>query len=109
MPQHDAVILGHAIVDVLAPATDEEVAALGLAKGTMALIDGEAAETIYAAIRPEAQVSGGSAANTAVVLASFGGSARFVGRVAPDGLGQVFADDIEAAGVAFDHSPAAAL
>jgi sugar/nucleoside kinase (ribokinase family) len=98
-----AVLLGHAIVDVLARATDEEVAALDLHKGTMALTDGEAAERIYAAIRPEAHVSGGSAANSAACLASFGCDARFLGRVAADPLGEVFATDIRAAGVAFDN------
>lgn len=103
MPKASAVILGHAIVDVLATVTDEEIAGLGLAKGTMELVDDEAAERIYAAIRPQTQVSGGSAANTAVCLASFGGSARFVGRVAADRLGRVFADDIRAAGVTFEN------
>lgn len=98
-----AVLLGHAIVDVLARTSDEEVAALGLDKGTMALTDGDEAERIYAAIRPEGHASGGSAANTAVCLVSFGGSARFVGRVAADALGRIFEADIRAAGVAFDN------
>jgi sugar/nucleoside kinase (ribokinase family) len=97
-----AVILGHAIVDVLAQCEDREVADLGLVKGTMELIDGERAEHIYEAINPEAQVSGGSAANTSVCFTSFGGRARFVGRVADDRLGKVFEEDIRAAGVDFD-------
>lgn len=97
-----AVIMGHALVDVLAPVTDDEVVSLGLQKGTMELVDADAAKAILSVVTPEARTSGGSAANTAVCLAAFGGSARFVGRVADDDLGLAFAEDIRAAGVAFD-------
>jgi sugar/nucleoside kinase (ribokinase family) len=100
------VALGHAIVDVLATTDDAEVGALGLEKGTMALVDGERAEELYAAIRPHTQMSGGSAANTAACLASLGEAVRFVGKVADDPLGKVFAEDIRAAGVVFDTPPA---
>jgi sugar/nucleoside kinase (ribokinase family) len=50
---------------------------------------------------PAIEISGGSAANTAVGLVSFGRGAAFVGKVADDQLGAVFAHDIRAAGVAF--------
>jgi sugar/nucleoside kinase (ribokinase family) len=98
----DVVTVGHAIVDVLAPTADESVAALGLAKGTMTLVDDPAAQRIYNSLGPSTPVSGGSAANTAVGLASLGASAAFVGKVRDDELGDVFAGDIRAAGVAFD-------
>lgn len=100
------VALGHAIVDVLATTDDTEVAALGLEKGTMALVDGERAEALYAAVQPHSRMSGGSAANTAACLASLGESVRFVGKVADDELGKIFAEDIRAAGVAYDTPPA---
>ncbi len=96
------VALGHAIVDVLAMTDDRTVRDLGLEKGTMALVEGARAEQLYAAMTPEAHVSGGSAANTAACLASLGGSVRFVGKVAADDLGRVFTDDIRAAGVLYD-------
>jgi adenosine kinase len=50
--------------------------------------------------------SGGSAANTIVGVASFGARAAFVGKVKDDELGQAFAHDIRAAGVAFETPPA---
>jgi sugar/nucleoside kinase (ribokinase family) len=96
------VTLGHAIVDVLARCDDDEIRNFGLEKGTMALVEGRRAEELYEAIVPEVEVSGGSAANTASALASLGARVRFVGRVAGDGLGRVFTEDIRSAGVDFD-------
>ena len=55
---------------------------------------------------PAVESSGGSAANTIVGVASFGARAAFVGKVKDDPLGNVFAHDIRAAGVAFDTPPA---
>jgi sugar/nucleoside kinase (ribokinase family) len=52
------------------------------------------------------EISGGSAANTIVGVAGFGARAAFVGKVRDDQLGQAFAHDIRAAGVAFDTPPA---
>src|SRR5690606_6490578 len=45
------------------------------------------------------QISGGSAANTAAGVAALGGRAAFVGKVADDPLGDVFADDLRRIGV----------
>ena len=73
----EVVTLGHAIVDVLAPSDDDLVAGFGLEKGTMTLDRRRQAETIYAALGPATEVSGGSAANTAACLASLGGSVQF--------------------------------
>ena len=102
------VAVGHAIVDVLASCEDAEVAGLGLAKGTMTLIDDGRAEAIYSAMGPAIEASGGSAANTAASLASLGAHVAFVGKVAEDGLGKVFAHDIRSIGVRFDVAPAPA-
>lgn len=99
------VSLGHAIVDVLARVDDREVTRLGLQKGTMALVDGERAGSLYSSITPDAHASGGSAANTAACLASLGAGVRFVGKVADDELGKVFTEDIRAAGVDYDTPP----
>jgi sugar/nucleoside kinase (ribokinase family) len=77
-----------------------------MVKGTMALIDTERAETLYAAMNPAVEISGGSCANTMVGLASFGSAAAFIGRVRTDQLGEVYAHDLRAAGVQFDTPPA---
>ncbi len=94
-----------AIVDVLAHAEDTFLESHAMIKGSMDLIDTERALSVYAAMPPAIEVSGGSAANTAAGLASFGGAVAFVGKVAEDELGAVFAHDIRAAGVAFDIEP----
>jgi sugar/nucleoside kinase (ribokinase family) len=98
----EVVTVGHAIVDLLVPTEDRVVAELGLAKGTMTLVDDETSERITAALGPTTAVSGGSAANTAAGLASLGASVAFVGKVRDDELGQAFIRDIRAAGVRFD-------
>jgi sugar/nucleoside kinase (ribokinase family) len=97
----EVVTVGHAIVDVLAPSEDSLVAGFGLDKGTMTLVDYGQAEKIYASLGPATEVSGGSAANTAACLASFGASVVFIGKVRDDTLGHVFTHDIRAAGVRY--------
>jgi sugar/nucleoside kinase (ribokinase family) len=104
----EVVSVGHAIVDVLANCEDDQVAALGLEKGTMTLVDDDQAAKIYAGLGPAIEASGGSAANTAACLASLGASVRFIGKIADDGLGRVFTHDIRSAGVRFDSRPAPA-
>ncbi len=104
-PELDVVAVGHAIVDVLAGADDATVEALGLAKGTMALVEADRADALYASMGPAVEVSGGSAANTAAGVASFGGTAAFVGKVADDQFGAVFSHDIRAVGVQFTTPP----
>lgn len=103
----DVVCVGMAIVDVLAHAEDAFLETHAMIKGSMDLIDTERALAVYADMPPAVEVSGGSAANTAAGVASFGGSVAFVGKVAADELGAVFAHDIRAAGVAFDIEPLA--
>ncbi len=94
--------MGNALVDVLASSTDEQVAALGLTKGTMTLADSERSAAVYEALGDTVEASGGSAANTVAGVAALGGRCAFIGRVADDLLGRSFLHDIRALGVAFD-------
>ena len=103
-PRFDVLGIGNAIVDVIARTDDDFLVRQGMRKGAMALIDEERADAIYDAMGPAVEVSGGSAANTIVGVASFGARAAFVGKVKDDELGRVFAHDIRAAGVAFDDA-----
>jgi sugar/nucleoside kinase (ribokinase family) len=103
---YDVLGIGNAIVDIIARADDEFLVRHGMRKGAMALIDEPRAQAIYDAMGPAVEISGGSAANTIVGLASFGARAAFVGKVKHDVLGGVFTHDIRAAGVAFDTRPA---
>jgi sugar/nucleoside kinase (ribokinase family) len=75
----------------------------------MTLLDAAGSARLYAAldkIGSPQLISGGSAANTAVGVAAFGGSANFIGRVHDDDLGAAFRRDIKSAGVGFDQPPA---
>jgi sugar/nucleoside kinase (ribokinase family) len=103
--RYDVIGIGNAIVDVLARAEDDFLVRHGMAKGSMALIDEARAEAIYAAMGPAIEISGGSAANTIVGVASFGGKAAFIGTVKDDTLGGVFTHDIRAAHVSFSTPP----
>lgn len=100
--RHDVLAVGNAIVDVLAHADDAFLDDHGMVKGSMALVDDAVAHALYDDMGPAVEISGGSAANTAAGIASLGGRAAFVGKIADDQLGEVFAHDIRAAGVAFE-------
>jgi sugar/nucleoside kinase (ribokinase family) len=104
--RYDVLGIGNAIVDVIARTDDDFLVAHGMHKGTMALIDQARAEKIYQAMGLAVESSGGSAANTIVGVASFGGRAAFVGKVKDDDLGRAFTHDIRAARVGFDTKPA---
>lgn len=107
LPTLDILGIGNAIVDVLAPTDDAFLAGRGLPKGGMQLIDTTQAEALYAAMPAGVESSGGSAANTCAVAAALGAKVGFLGKVAADQLGQVFAHDIKAAGVHFPTAPLA--
>ena len=77
----DVLGIGNAIVDVLARTDDAFLIKQGMHKGGMALIDEPRAATIYDVMGPAIEVSGGSAANTIVGVASLGARAAFVGKV----------------------------
>ena len=91
--------LGNSLVDILAHADDAYLEAQDMAKGAMTLIDEDRAEALYAARVDPVVVSGGSAANTIVGVASLGVSAAYIGKVKHDPLGKTFVDDIRSTGV----------
>ena len=103
---HDVVGIGNAIVDVIARCDDAFLARHGAAKGHMRLIDGDSMRRLYDDMGPAIEISGGSVANSMVGVASLGGKAAFIGKVADDDLGAIFAHDIRAAGVTFATRPA---
>jgi sugar/nucleoside kinase (ribokinase family) len=98
----DVIGIGNALVDVLSHETDELVESLGVPKGGMTLVDEERATELYGLTGPGMEMSGGSAANTIVGVASFGGRAQYVGKVRDDQLGRVFAHDLRATGVRYE-------
>jgi sugar/nucleoside kinase (ribokinase family) len=98
----DVLGIGNAIVDIIGRAQEDFLLRHGMQKGAMTLIDEPRAQAVYAAMGPAIEISGGSAANTIVGVASFGASAAFIGKVRNDELGRTFAHDIRAAGVSFE-------
>ena len=102
----DVVGIGNAIVDVIAHADEQFLAAENLAKGAMTLIDAGRAQALYARMGPAVESSGGSVANTMAGIASLGGRGGYIGKVRDDLLGDVFRHDIAATGIRFD-TPAA--
>jgi len=101
----DVIGVGNAIVDVLAKAEDAFLKTHDIPKGGMILIDEDRAHEIYGAMGAAVEVSGGSAANSIACIASLGGRGGFVGKVAEDGLGEIFRHDLRAMGVEFDTKP----
>ena len=104
-PTYDVIAIGNAIVDVMAPCADAEIERLGMTRGGMMLVDTAQAQALYDAMGPAREISGGSAANTLAGLAALGADCAFIGQVADDQLGEVFAHDIRAAGIAFATAP----
>src|SRR5471030_1545703 len=104
--KYDVLGIGNAIFDVLVQADEAFLAAHGMTKGGMALIDEISAASIYRDMGQGTEMSGGSGANTIVGIAGLGARAAFVGKVRDDQIGRLYAHDIRAAGVAFETAPA---
>ena len=101
----DIVAIGDAIVDVIATCDDAFLDERGFAKGSMRLLTVEEARDLYAAMGPGREISGGSAANSMAGAAALGLDAAFVGQVADDQLGTIFAHDMRSLGVRFETPP----
>ncbi len=98
---YDVVGIGNALVDVITHHDDPFLESNSLVKGSMTLIDTDRALYLYKALGTAVEMSGGSAANTMTGVASFGGTAAYIGKVNDDELGQVFGHDLRAVGVQF--------
>ena len=105
--KYDVLGIGNAIFDVLVQTDEGFLSRHGMTKGGMSLIDEDRAAAIYGDMGPATEMSGGSAANTIVGVASLGARAAYVGKVKQDNIGGMYAHDIRAAGVAFETKPAA--
>lgn len=101
----DVLAVGNAIVDIIAQTDEAFLTENAIIKAAMNLIDAPRAELLYSSMGAHTEASGGSAANTAAAVASFGSKAAYFGKVADDALGRVFRRDIEALGVAFPCPP----
>jgi adenosine kinase len=103
--KYDVLGIGNAIFDVLVRTDEGFLKRHGMTKGGMALIDEARAQAIYGDMGKDSgtpvQMSGGSAANTIVGIASLGARTAFIGKVKDDQIGRLYSYDIKAANVAF--------
>jgi sugar/nucleoside kinase (ribokinase family) len=104
--KYDVLGIGNAIFDVLVQTDEGFLSRHGMTKGGMSLIDQDRAAAIYSDMGPATKMSGGSAANTIVGIASLGARAAYVGKVRDDEVGRLYTHDIRAAGVAFETKAA---
>src|SRR4051794_33281229 len=74
----------------------------------MRLLSTHEADELYAAMGPAREISGGSAANSMAGAAALGLGVAFVGQVADDQLGAIFAHDMHSLGVRFETPALAA-
>ena len=100
--KYDVYGVGNALVDVQAQVSDEVVVQTNFEKGIMTLVDDAQQKTVLQSLHglPLNRCAGGSAANTIVGVADFGGKAAFCGKFANDELGGFFRDDMQKLGVA---------
>lgn len=101
MADVDVVGVGNALVDVQARVEDSILPQLGIDKGVMTLVDDVRQAEVLKTLSglPLNRCAGGSAANSIVALAEFGGSASYVGKVGRDEVGKFFLDDMQSLGI----------
>lgn len=103
----DVVGVGNAIVDILETVPESFLAEHAIAKDAMTLIDEARADELTGLFKSAVIAAGGSAANTVTGVASFGGAAGYIGKVADDDLGRRFTEAFRAEGVRFNTPPRA--
>ena len=101
--KYDVFGVGNAIVDTLAQVGEQLISDLGLAKGSMALMDSKNQAKVLNELEHQnlQLASGGSAANTMVALAQSGGTGVYCGKVAHDTNGEFYKLDMEETGITF--------
>lgn len=104
----DVYAVGNALVDIQARVPDEMLPSVGFAKGVMTLVDDEAQQKVLDALAHAEinQCPGGSAANTVMGVADFGGKAAYAAKVGDDSLGTFYAKEFARLGVGFNATPA---
>ena len=103
--RYDVLGIGNAIFDILGHVHDDALDRLGVAKGSMRLVDEAGARAVDAELTDTVRISGGSAGNSIAGVASLGGNAAFIGKVADDPTGAEYAHDMRRAGIHFETAP----
>src|SRR5579864_964559 len=100
----DVYGVGNSLVDIQARITDDVVARLGFHKGVMTLVDETTQRRVLGVLDgvPLSRCAGGSAANTVIAVADFGGRSAYAGKVAADAIGHFFLEDMRKIGVTIE-------
>ncbi len=108
MARYDVFGVGNALVDIQAKIDDSMLGELGIEKGIMTLVDDDRQAAVLGSLASHSlhRCAGGSAANTIVAAADFGGDAAYVGKVGNDEVGNFFLQDMRNLGVTIDVKPA---
>ncbi len=105
MKRYKVYGIGAALVDTEIRVDDGQLAALGVEKGLMTLVDrdrrGELLEALEGQLPMAHHASGGSAGNSLIATALFGGRCFMSCRVADDADGEIYLRDLEKAGVSY--------
>ena len=105
MKRYKVFGIGAALVDTEIRVDDGQLAALGVEKGLMTLVDrdrrGELLEALEGQLPMAHHASGGSAGNSLIATALFGGRCFMSCRVADDADGEIYLRDLEKAGVSY--------
>jgi len=106
--QYNVYGVGNALVDIQARISDQLLIGLDFPKGIMTLVDEATQRRVLDGLNGVAlnRCAGGSAANTIIGIAGFGGKAAYAGKVARDEVGEFFLSDLRELGVAIEVPPA---
>jgi len=104
---YDVYGVGNALVDIQAQVSDAVLERLGFQKGIMTLVDPDVQERVLGELdgEPTNRCSGGSAGNTVIGVADFGGKAAYAAKIGNDPLGEFYLDDMRRMGVKIEVPP----
>ena len=107
MTSYDVLGVGNALVDIQAKVENELLVELAIDKGIMTLVDDAQQVGVLNQLngRPLNRCAGGSAANTIVALADFGGRGAFIGKIGEDEVGDFFLEDMRELGIKIEVDP----
>jgi len=104
---YDVYGVGNAIMDLQVQCDDAVLDSIGVEKGIMTLTEEAQQKHVLNGLssHPVNQCSGGSAANTIVGLADFGGKAAYACKVGNDAFGTQYLDEMRRLGITVEVAP----
>jgi hypothetical protein len=107
--KYDVYGVGNSLVDIQARVSDDVLYEVGYNKGVMTLVDDETQKKVLGHLHGNSitRCAGGSAANTIMGIADFGGRVAYAGKTANDELGDFYLQDMRKQKVSIEVPPAA--